>query len=99
MNEHENETRNEERSPRLPVLEERRPLKGPGPRDLVVDLSGIEELDVTNLALLLTAQQSVQKEHREMWLAGAPLGMWQALHSMGLEHFFKAFPLGAGAAA
>jgi anti-anti-sigma regulatory factor len=99
MNEHGKETPNAERSPRLPILERRRSRRGPGPRDLVVDLSGMDKLDVTDLALLLTAQQSVQKEDRSMWLAGAPVAMWHSLHSMGLEHFFRAFPLGVGAAA
>lgn len=99
MNEHENETRNTENTRRLPVLGARPPRRAPAATDVVVDLSGIQEFDLTSLALLLTAQQHAQKEDRAMWLAGAPVAMWHTLHSMGLEHFFRAFPLRAGSAA
>ncbi len=99
MNEHEKETRNAETTRQLPVLAGRRARRMPAPADLVVDLSEIQELDVTSLALLLTAQQHAQKEDRAIWLAGAPVAMWHTLHAMGLEHFFRAFPLRAGAAA
>ena len=69
--------------------------RAPALGDLVVDLTGIMELDVTSLALLLTAQQNAQKEDRAIWLAGVPMGLWQALHSMGLGRFFKPFPMSA----
>ena len=61
--------------------------------DLVVDLSGITELDLASLALLLTAQQNVEQEDRDVWLAGVPLHVWQALNAMGLGRFFKPFPV------
>jgi anti-anti-sigma regulatory factor len=63
--------------------------------DLVVDLSGIKTLDLKSLALLLTAQQQALKEDREVWLAGVPARIWQALGAMGLRGFFKPFPLSA----
>ena len=93
MNEHENDARATEREGGLPVLE---PARGAAPRkkgDLVVDLSGIKELDLASLALLLTAQQTAKQEDRAVWLAGVPLHVWQALNAMGLGRFFKPFPV------
>jgi ABC-type transporter Mla MlaB component len=93
MNEHENDARMPGDGEGLPVL-------GHGERDakrrnadLVVDLSGIKELSLTSLALLLTAQQNAMKEDRDVWLAGVPMQIWQALNAMGLGQFFKPFPV------
>ena len=76
-----------------PVIREEdlggRPRKG----DLVVDLSELQKLDITSLAILLTAQQNAQEDQRAMWLAGVPLHVWQKLHDMGLGRFFKPFPV------
>ena len=93
MNEHEMEDRMGEEARTIPALVGRNRRRAPDQRDLVVDLSGVRELDVTSLALLLTAQQNAQQEDRAIWLAGVPMGMWQALHEMGLGRFFKPFPL------
>ena len=93
MNEHENDARAAEREGGIPVLE---PARAAAPRkkgDLVVDLSGIKELDLASLALLLTAQQNAEQEDRDVWLAGVPLHVWQALNAMGLGRFFKPFPV------
>ncbi len=93
MNEHEKEARTESGTQELHVLgaaEAPRPTRRPG---LVVDLSGIEQLDLTSLALLLTAQQNAQEQGREVWLAGVPLEVWQSLHIMGLGRFFRPFPV------
>jgi ABC-type transporter Mla MlaB component len=93
MNEHENDVRAPEENERIRLIDAARTA---GPRkkgDLVVDLSGIKELDLISLALLLTAQQKAEKEDRGVWLAGVPLQMWKALHSMGLGRFFKPFPV------
>lgn len=95
MNEHEMDQGMEERAGTLPVFRGRKAPEQPRRSDLVVDLSGIQELDVTSLALLLTAQQNAQKEDRAVWLAGVPMGMWQRLHEMGLGRFFKPFPVSA----
>jgi anti-anti-sigma regulatory factor len=99
MNEHEKETRIRESTQRLPKVDRPRSRKGPGRADLVVDLSGIKALDVTNLALLLTAQQHAQKEDRAVWLTGVPVATWHTLHAMGLGRLFKPFPGSMGAAA
>ncbi len=73
----------------VPLLEPQAPEPK---RDLVVDLSGFVELDSTSLALLLTAQQQVEEENREVWLAGVPFELWKALNAMGLGSFFRPFP-------
>ena len=64
----------------------------PRPRDLVVDLTHLDKLDLTSLALLLTAQRQARTEDRDTWLAGVPMHVWEALHGMGLGRFFKPFP-------
>lgn len=92
MNEHENETRMPDPARDLP---RQKSVCGTAPRkegDLVVDLSGIEELDLASLALLLTAQQKAAKENRKVWLVGVPLKVWNALNTMGLGKFFFPFP-------
>lgn len=93
MNGHENDTGTENHGQEISVLETAE-VAAPGKKgDLVVDLSGITELDVASLALLLTAQQKAEQEDRGVWLAGVPLHVWQALHAMGLGGFFKPFPV------
>jgi ABC-type transporter Mla MlaB component len=99
MNEHEKETRIQKDTSKLPVVSPRRTRRGPAGWDLVVDLSEMKELDVTSLALLLTAQQNAQKEDRAIWLTGVPVETWHTLRAMGLGRFFKPFPGSAGAAA
>jgi ABC-type transporter Mla MlaB component len=93
MNEHEDETRKPEQGGEFPVLVRAEPGRPKKKGDLVVDLSGIKKLDLTSLALLLTAQQKAEKEDRDVWLAGVPLQVWQALTAMGLGRFFKPFPV------
>ncbi len=92
MNGHETEARTGEHSEDLPVLESAAVAAQRNEGGLVVDLSGIRELDLTSLALLLTAQQKAAQENRDVWLAGVPLHVWQALNAMGLGRFFKPFP-------
>ncbi len=95
MNEHEKETRTPEEIGRIHVLETAEVTGSRRKGDLVVDLSGIKTLDLTSLALLLTAQQRAEKEDRGVWLAGVPIPIWKALHAMGLGRLFKPFPVSA----
>lgn len=76
----------------LTVLSPGEDRPSPEKKDLVVDLSGMRELNLTSLALLLTAQRSAQRENRAVWLAGVPGQVWEALYAMGLGRFFRAFP-------
>ena len=68
---------------------------GPEKRDLVVDLTGINHLDLESLALILTAQQQAEQEDRRVWLAGVPLRIWKTLDDMGLGRLFSFFPVSA----
>ena len=68
---------------------------GPEKRDLVVDLTGINQLDLESLALILTAQQQAEQEDRRVWLAGVPLRIWKTLDDMGLGRLFSFFPVSA----
>ena len=82
-----------EEARQLPVLEAGPPTLRRREGDLVVDLSGVQELDVATLAVLMTAQQQAKGENRSVWLAGVPMKIWQALDAMGLGRFFKPFPV------
>jgi len=93
MNEHENDTGIENQVETLHVVGSEGSRTKPRGTDLVLDLSGIRELDVANLSLLLTAQQQAQEEDRAIWLAGVPFEVWRSLHTMGLGSFFKPFPI------
>ena len=93
MNEHENDTGLPDRAEELQVMESAEAVAPRKKGDLVLDLSGMKELDVTSLALLLTAQQKAKQEDRAVWLAGVPIRVWQALNAMGLGRFFKPFPV------
>jgi len=77
----------------LPMVSEGNASRGPAEGDLVVDLSHMSKLDLTSLALLLTAQRQAKEEDRDMWLAGVPIHVWKALHGLGLGQFFKPFPV------
>jgi ABC-type transporter Mla MlaB component len=98
MNEHENDIRMEGPENGLRLGEIPGAWATTRGRDLVLDLSGIRELDAANLSLLMTAQQQAQKEDRVIWLTRVPYRVWETLHSMGLDRLFRAFPVsGAGA--
>lgn len=93
MDEQENDTRTGEHIRDLPTLETAGVTVPRKEGDLVVDLTGIRELDLFNLSLLLTAQRNAEEEDREVWLAGVPIKVWQALDAMGLGRFFRPFPV------
>lgn len=93
MNEHEKDIRGQEDPAKLPVVEKAGASAPRNQGDLVVDFSGVQALTIANLSLLLTAQQRAEQEDREVWLAGVPLHVWQALQAMGLGRFFKPLPV------
>jgi anti-anti-sigma regulatory factor len=97
MNEHENDPTTRVDIQALPVQEGPKQAGTVKKADLVLDLSGIQELDAANLALLLTTQQQAEEEDRDVWLAGVPLQVWQALNALGLGRFFKPFPASGAA--
>jgi anti-anti-sigma regulatory factor len=97
MNEHGNDPTTQVELQALPVQEDPKPGVTAEKADLVLDLTGIQELDAANLALLLTTQQQAEEEDRDVWLAGVPLQVWQALNALGLGRFFKPFPASGAA--
>jgi len=92
MNTHEEDARSFGKPRRSGLVEPTGVVRPTRQGDLVVDLSGVQSLDLMNLALLLTAQRQVEQEDRRVWLAGVPPHLWQALRAMGLGAFFEAFP-------
>lgn len=60
--------------------------------DLVLDFSGLEELDVRSLALLLTARELACAEDRDVWSTGVPLQTRWALSALGLDDLFPPLP-------
>jgi len=93
MNEHEKDTETGSQVEALPVVASEGVEATPSDGDLVVDLTGIRELDVANLSILLTTQQQAQGEDRVIWLAGVPFEVWRTLHQMGLGGYFRPFPI------
>jgi len=93
MNRRERDDRGREGNQGKGLLEVLEVARRPDSGDLVVDLSEVRELDVAGLAVLLTAQQKAEEEHRHVWLTGVPMGFWQALHAMGLGRLFRVFPV------
>lgn len=93
MNEHAQDGYLEAKPPRFKRLSGSGYHHAPRKDDVVIDLSGVLELDVASLGLLLTAQQQAETEGRCVWLAGLHVQLWQALDAMGLGRLFKAFPI------
>jgi anti-anti-sigma regulatory factor len=91
MNEQERDRR-VEGAETLEPFEARKPWRRGRFRDLVLDLSGVGDIDAANLTLLLTAQQHARSEGRSVWLAGTSAKIWETIVAMGLGRFFKRFP-------
>jgi len=72
----------------LPAADE----EAPAP-DLIFDCTGLEEMRVGDLSLLLTAGRMARDEDRTVWAAGLPASQWRSLHAMGLDHLFRPFPV------
>lgn len=68
----------------------------PDPPDLVFDFSGVAHLDFAGLSLLLTARQIACEDRRDVWLRGFPGSAWRVLHALGLQDYFRLFPLSIG---
>lgn len=72
------------------------PVHGSGTNDsrpdLVFDFSGLDEMTVLDLSVLLTAQRLASREDRTVWATGVAHQTWFALDAMGLTGFFKPFP-------
>lgn len=69
---------------------EDRPGATPG-TDLVFEFSGKGGLHLEDLALVLTARLQAGPQGR-VWVKEIPVETWNALRSMGLDHFFMVVP-------
>lgn len=68
-----------------------------GPQaDVVFDFSDLRTPDLGGLSLLLTAQQMVSAENRQVWIKELPYQTWQILIAMGLNGLFLRFPQSYG---
>jgi anti-anti-sigma regulatory factor len=69
--------------------------RGPAsiPTDLVFDFSGVGHVDLASLSLLLTARQLAQEDSRDVWVRGLPDDTWRVLYQLGLQNYFRLFPL------
>ncbi len=72
------------------------PLADASPPDLVIDFSGTQIRDITELTMILTAQRIADAEDRQVWLADLPDGTWKLLEAMGLDALFVRVPRTGG---
>jgi anti-anti-sigma regulatory factor len=68
----------------------------PNGADLVFDFSGVGHMDLGGLSLLLTARQLAQEDSRDVWVRALPDDAWQVLYALGLQDYFRLFPLMIG---
>ena len=59
--------------------------------DLVFEFSGRRGLDMTSLALVLTARLQAGPRGT-VWVKEIPVETWNVLRSLGLDHFFMVVP-------
>lgn len=64
----------------------------PAGADLVFDFSGVTNLDLASLSLLLTARQLAHEDSRDVWVRALPCSTWRVLYSLGLQNYFRLFP-------
>lgn len=70
--------------------------EGSGASDLVFDFSGVGHVDLGGLSLLLTARQIAREDSRDVWVRGLPDDTWRVLYGLGLQDYFRLFPLMIG---
>jgi hypothetical protein len=59
--------------------------------DVVFDFTGLEQPDVRDLSLILTARMQSGPEDR-VWVRALPYGTWSVLRSLGVDHLFHLYP-------
>jgi anti-anti-sigma regulatory factor len=64
--------------------------------DLVFDFSGVGHVDLAGLSLLLTARQMAREDSRDVWVRALPDDTWQVLYALGLQDYFRLFPMMIG---
>ena len=68
----------------------------PTTTDLVFDFSGIGHVDLAGLSMMLTARQLAHEHSRDVWVRGLPDDAWRVLYALGLQDYFRLFPLMIG---
>lgn len=64
-----------------------------GLRDgLIFDVSEMGQMNVGDLAILLTASRLAREDNVDVWVTGLPGQSWKVLHALGLGDEFKQFP-------
>ena len=64
--------------------------------DLVFDFSGVGHVDLAGLSMMLTARQLAHEDSRDVWVRGLPDDAWRVLYALGLQDYFRLFPLMIG---
>ena len=59
---------------------------------LIFDVSEMGQMNVGDLAILLTASRIAREENVDVWVTGLPGQSWRVLHALGLGDEFKQFP-------
>ena len=64
--------------------------------DIVFDFAGVGHVDLAGLSLLLTARQLAREDSRDVWVRALPDDTWQVLYALGLQDYFRLFPMMIG---
>ena len=65
---------------------------GEGRDGLIFDVSEMGQMNVGDLAILLTASRMAREDNVDVWVTGLPGQSWRVLHALGLGDEFKQFP-------
>ena len=59
--------------------------------DVVFDFTGLHQLDLCDLAMVLTARLQASPGDR-VWVRALPPSTWVVLRALGLDHLFHRYP-------
>ena len=63
------------------------------PEDLLFDYSKVAHMDLADLSLLLTARGFALEHGLDVWVRALPADTWSVLYALGLQDYFRLFPL------
>jgi len=66
--------------------------RGDGRDGLIFDVSEMGQMNVGDLAILLTASRMAREDNVDVWVTGLPGQSWRVLHALGLGDQFRQFP-------
>lgn len=67
------------------------PDEMPERRDVVFDFTGLENPDIGDLSLILTARLGAAPTDR-VWMRGVPTHTLRIMRGLGLDHLFRQYP-------